>query len=116
MLTASVELFCQWRVIWIAFRGLWQAFKTRRQKGYAYTSINGEKIPANEDNIRLWMWLPGLVVVIVVTCFITSVQFEMSVAETLLALTLAFLLSLLAIHASGATGLKPICHKHTHKT
>ncbi|EIT75197.1 putative membrane protein [Aspergillus oryzae 100-8] len=105
---AFTELFCQWRVIWIAARGFWQTLKTRRQKEYTYTTIGGEKNLANEDDIRLWMWLPGLVVIIVVTCFITSVQFEMSVAETLLALTLAFLLSLLAIHASGATGLRTL--------
>ncbi|KAF7617533.1 hypothetical protein AFLA_006453 [Aspergillus flavus NRRL3357] len=105
---AFTELFCQWRVIWIAARGFWQALKTRRQKEYTYTTIGGEKNLANEDDIRLWMWLPGLVVIIVVTCFITSVQFEMSVAETLLALTLAFLLSLLAIHASGATDTVPL--------
>ncbi|GAB1199628.1 hypothetical protein APSETT444_008985 [Aspergillus pseudonomiae] len=89
-------------------RGLWQALKARRKKDYAYTTIGGEKNLANENNIRLWMWLPGLVVTIAVTCFITSVQFEMSVAETLLALTLAFLLSLLAIHASGATDTVPL--------
>ncbi|KAE8333979.1 OPT oligopeptide transporter protein-domain-containing protein [Aspergillus sergii] len=105
---AFTELFCQWRVIWIAARGFWQALKTRRQKEYTYTTIGGEKNLANEDDIRFWMWLPGLVVIIVVTCFITSVQFEMSVAETLLALTLAFLLSLLAIHASGATDTVPL--------
>ncbi|KAE8404297.1 OPT oligopeptide transporter protein-domain-containing protein [Aspergillus pseudonomiae] len=105
---AFTELFCQWRVLWIATRGLWQALKARRKKDYAYTTIGGEKNLANENNIRLWMWLPGLVVTIAVTCFITSVQFEMSVAETLLALTLAFLLSLLAIHASGATDTVPL--------
>ncbi|KAE8381144.1 OPT oligopeptide transporter protein-domain-containing protein [Aspergillus bertholletiae] len=108
---AFTELFCQWRAIWIAACSLWKTFKTRRQqREYTYTAIGGEKNLSKEDDIRLWMWLPGLIGIIVATCFITSVQFEMSVAETLLALTLAFLLSLLAIHASGATGLKPLYH------
>jgi uncharacterized membrane protein YjgN (DUF898 family) len=51
------------------------------------------------------MWLPGLILVILLTCLITKQQYGMPVLETLLALFLAFFFSFLAIQATGATGM-----------
>jgi hypothetical protein len=51
------------------------------------------------------MWLPGLFLVILLTCMITKQQYGMPVLETLLALFLAFFFSFLAIQATGATGM-----------
>lgn len=53
------------------------------------------------------MWAPGLSLVLLMACIVTKLQFHMSILETLLALCLAFCLSLLAVQATGATGR---CH------
>ena len=72
----------------------------------------GSKIKDSEDldtasekeTVKLWMWLPGLIGVLVLTCIVMGSSFGMPVRETLLALFLAFFFSFLAIQATGATG------------
>lgn len=54
------------------------------------------------------MWGPGLVVLVIAGCAITKLQFDMSILETVLALLLAFFLSLVAIQATGATDTTPL--------
>lgn len=57
--------------------------------------------------VRIWMWLPGLLLVLFMACFVMRVQYDMPIAEVLLALFLAFFFSFLAIQSSGATGTNP---------
>jgi hypothetical protein len=45
------------------------------------------------DSIKLWMWLPGLTAVLILTCIVMRVQYVMPIMETLLALFLASLLT-----------------------
>lgn len=61
-----------------------------------------------ENRIKTWMWLPGMIIIIILTCVVTSQLFEMPVGETLLAIFLAFFFSLLAIQCSGATDITPL--------
>lgn len=56
------------------------------------------------EQVATWMWLPGLLVVLVMTCVVMKIQFDMPVGEILLALFLAFFFSFLAIQSTGATG------------
>jgi hypothetical protein len=97
--------------LWIAICDLWRrltrvAHRAQRQ-GYTYEIIHKEAEIANAANedIQLWMWLPGLAMVILLSCIVTRFQYDMPVRETLLALSLAFVLSLIAIQATGATGM-----------
>lgn len=79
-----------------------------RGREIKYSPLGNGEGEGNEskkvNDIKTWMWLPGLVVVVVLVCVVMALQFSMPVAETLLALTMAFILSLLAIQATGATG------------
>jgi len=59
--------------------------------------------PRNEQ-VELWMWLPGLITVLFITCIVMRMEFNMPVVEVLLALFLAFFFSFLAIQSTGATG------------
>lgn len=52
----------------------------------------------------MWMWFPGLTLVLFLTCLFMYKQFDMPVSETCLALFLTFFFSFLAIQATGATG------------
>lgn len=56
------------------------------------------------EQVAMWMWLPGLIVVLVMACVVMKRQFDMPVGEILLALFLAFFFSFLAIQSTGATG------------
>ncbi|KAJ0423298.1 OPT superfamily oligopeptide transporter [Aspergillus carlsbadensis] len=112
--TALTELACQWRVIWIVLRdGSILAVNWVRQKlgrGYAYTSLEQpEKSDSDLDQcVGLWMWLPGVILVVMLSCPILEAQFGMSYGMTLLSLFLAFGMSLLAIQATGATDTTPL--------
>lgn len=64
---------------------------------------NADPAPRNEQ-VEVWMWLPGLVAVLFATCIAMKIEFGMPIGEVLLALLLAFFFSFLAIQATGATG------------
>jgi len=57
-----------------------------------------------EDQIKTWMWLPGLLVTIILACMVMKFQYSMPVRETFIALFMAFLFSFLAVQSTGATG------------
>lgn len=118
----TTELACQWRIFGLSTQAIWKAarryFASKKGLGTRdageYSSLSKkEKLvedPASEsDQVKMWMWLPGLISVLVLTCLVMYVQYEMPVAETCLALLLTFFFSFLAIQATGATGkLSPI--------
>ncbi|MCJ1407247.1 hypothetical protein MMC19_001318 [Ptychographa xylographoides] len=110
---------CQWRIFWLSSRAVWSA--TRK-----YLSHNAERLhkydrieekreqqlikdPAlPQDQVKTWMWLPGLLTVLVATCLIMYIQYDMAIGETCLALFLTFFFSFLAIQATGATDITPL--------
>jgi len=113
---AFIEIACQWRVLWVLAKNSVEAARsavsmmrgdTDRQS-YDYTALD-EQDDGSEGNqqIATKMWAPGLVVLVVLGCIATKLQFDMGILETLLSLTLAFVLSLVAIQATGATGTHP---------
>jgi len=113
---AFIEIACQWRVLWVLAKNSVEAARsavsmmrgdTDRQS-YDYTALD-EQDDGSEGNqqIATKMWAPGIVVLVVLGCIATKLQFDMGILETLLSLTLAFVLSLVAIQATGATGKHP---------
>jgi hypothetical protein len=66
-----------------------------------------------EEQVKLWMWLPGLVAVLLMTCYVLRVHFDMPIAETLLSLLLSFFFSFLAVQSTGQTSKN---HKHFART
>ena len=50
------------------------------------------------------MWAPGLVILGILAVLLTHILFDMSPLESILALLLSYMLSLVAIQATGATG------------
>ncbi|PGH14929.1 OPT family oligopeptide transporter [Helicocarpus griseus UAMH5409] len=112
---ALAELACQWRVFWIIARDSTRAIICKiaslRQRNHRYTPLNVEKDESDSSSsntIKVWMWLPGLIAIISIACPILKFQFGMRVTESLLALLLAFVLSLMAIQATGATDTTPL--------
>ncbi|KAL3459685.1 OPT superfamily oligopeptide transporter [Aspergillus heterothallicus] len=112
--TALTELACQWRVMWIVLRDgailITNWVKQKFGEGYAYTSLKQPEKSETEANrgLALWMWLPGVVFVVVLSCPVLKAQFGVPYSMTLLSLLLAFGMSLLAIQATGATDQTPL--------
>ncbi|KAK4555422.1 hypothetical protein LTR86_007719 [Recurvomyces mirabilis] len=63
---------------------------------------------ADHEMVKLWMWLPPLIVVIICSCVVMGVQFEMPVGMSLLAIFLAFFFSILAVQCAGVTDITPL--------
>lgn len=112
-----IELACQWSVFWLSAQATWRAlarwYSSKTQHNHRGTSAysplyDGKTLvhdPASEeDQVKMWMWLPGLLGVLILTCVVMYVQYGMPVTETCLALLLTFFFSFLAIQATGATG------------
>ncbi|PLB53361.1 OPT superfamily oligopeptide transporter [Aspergillus steynii IBT 23096] len=118
MATSLTELACQWRLIWTLLRDFtrtllqWVAQMLPERSNYRYTILSepgsSDTLSDKDEGIKTWMWLPGLLFVVAVSCPILKVEYGMPIAETLLALFLAFVLSLLAIQATGATDTVPL--------
>lgn len=63
---------------------------------------------ADEDLVKWWMWLPLLIIVIIMSCVVMGVQFDMPIGMTLLAIFLAFFFSFLAVQCAGVTDITPL--------
>lgn len=115
-MVSFTELLCQWRIFWLTGKVFWRviarfvtAIRTdNRMRPADRDETEGkesEKTSEDEtDIVTTWMWLPGLVTVVVLSCLVMSVQYDMAVKETLLALFLTAFFSFLAIQSTGATG------------
>ncbi|EGX94287.1 oligopeptide transporter [Cordyceps militaris CM01] len=115
---AFLELLCQsskiWSLVSAAITGWLPPLLRRSTDAIEYTVVEqepdqlDEKPVAARNDIELWMWLPGLLVVIVAALLILRLQFSMPLLEAALALVLALSMSLIAIQATGATDTTPI--------
>ncbi|KAM3464681.1 hypothetical protein MY5147_000579 [Beauveria neobassiana] len=115
---AFLELLCQsnkiWKLIYTAITGLLQPLLRRRSTtSFQYAAVDQDPDRTNEkpvpnNDIELWMWLPGLIVVVIVALFILFFQFGMPLLEAVIALVLSLSLTLIAIQATGATDTTPI--------
>ena len=64
--------------------------------------------PASPDEqVKMWMYLPGLILIIVLMCVVMFFQYEMPVDMSLLSVFLAFFFSFLAVQCTGVTGKSP---------
>ncbi|KAF2146337.1 uncharacterized protein K452DRAFT_109136 [Aplosporella prunicola CBS 121167] len=117
------ELAMQWRIFAIGFRALWRACygvgaaisraAGKQTSGPKETASEADqdmaKDPADpKDLVKMWMWLPGLVLSIICTCVVMGVEFDMPVGMSILSVFLAFFFSLLAIQCTGVTDTTPL--------
>jgi len=84
----------------------------RGTNGYTPLDDHDETVGDNKDDageaLIILLWGPGLVVLVIVGCVVTKLQFDMGILETVFALSLAVFLSLVAIQATGATDATPL--------
>lgn len=108
-----IELACQWKVFWLTGVEIYKACKNilsrlqeSRHKYGPLTEEEDLKVDqAINGGIKMWMWLPGLIAVLILTCVVSKLQFDIPVASSILSLVLAFTFSVIAIQSTGATGM-----------
>ncbi|TLD26101.1 oligopeptide transporter [Venturia nashicola] len=117
------ELLLQWKIIWFAFqavgRGVGKGLvDMAKLAGKDLAWLRGKTAqpqtdlvedPASEDEqVKMWMWLPGLVATIISICVVLGVQYDMPVGMSLLSVFLAFFFSFLAVQCTGVTDITPL--------
>ena len=127
MFISFTELALQWRVIFFAWKALIRAFM-RWTASFAKAThrdipwLNGKNTQEPEDmipdpaspnqQVKMWMWLPGLIAVIIAMCLCLGFQYEMPLGMSLLSVFLAFFFSFLAIQCTGVTGKRFQCYRN----
>lgn len=78
------------------------------KKGQQKPSDMVKDSASDEELIKLWMWLPLLIVCIICCCVVLGVEFDMPVGMSLLSVFLAFFFSFLAVQCAGVTDITPL--------
>ncbi|KAF2397436.1 oligopeptide transporter [Trichodelitschia bisporula] len=117
------ELLLQWRILLFAGRALGRGigrgiYDLQRRAGKENewlrkrTGQNDEDIIEDiaepHELVKMWMWLPGLIMVIIAGCLVMYYQYQMPVGMSLLSIFLAFFFSFLAIQCTGVTDITPL--------
>jgi uncharacterized oligopeptide transporter (OPT) family protein len=117
------ELALQYKVLWFAFKAVYRALSAatydlgkKMGKDLAFFRRAGSRAdedlvedPAEpKDQVKMWMWLPGLLLCIVCICVVLGVQWDMPVGMSLLSVFLAFFFSFVAIQCTGVTDITPL--------
>ncbi|KAF2273660.1 oligopeptide transporter [Westerdykella ornata] len=110
-------------VLWFAFKALYRGisaglYDLGKAMGKELKVFKKVGARANEDlvedpaephqQVKMWMWMPGLLVSIICICVVLGVQFEMPVGMSLLSVFLAFFFSFVAIQCTGVTDITPL--------
>ncbi|RDW67633.1 hypothetical protein BP6252_09029 [Coleophoma cylindrospora] len=123
--SSMAELFIQYKIIWIALKSLFHqtcialnARAQKRGKPIKFFEKHGKETrkhkdivqdPAKpEDQVPDWMWILGLVVVIVLAMIICQLQWQMHPGLTILACVLGFLFAFLSIQIGAVTDQTPL--------
>ena len=116
VIVSFVELICQWRIFWHAYCILHATVKAKfgtHQKNRAEAGPLARNLSLpfkleNDKSVPLRIWIPGLITMILVTCLVMRLGFQMPILQTILALVLSALFAFLAIQATGATDITPL--------
>jgi hypothetical protein len=122
------ELLLQWRIIVFAFKAVGKGvakglYNLGRRSGRDIRVLRSTAEHETEDliedpakpseQVKMWMWAPGLLITIICMCVVMGVQYEMPVGMSLLSIFLAFFFSFLAIQCTGVTGMHRYCTTST---
>lgn len=90
------------------------AFQIARENARAKSSLKGRlaglfKQDTDENGeVRWWMWLPGTLILAIVSCVVMALQYHMDVSTSVVALLFGFVLSILVIQCAGVSDNTPI--------
>lgn len=124
IVVSFTELFLQYKVFYFICKAIYRACCEslndlyRKSKGVPHPYLEKRAHQKEEDlvedpampeeMVKWWMWLPLLILVIICTCVVMGVQYDMPVGMSLLAVFLAFFFSFLAVQCAGVTDITPL--------
>lgn len=124
--SSLVELFIQYKVIGVAFKSIWHEGNAalhnaalKRGKTIAFFQKHSgqnavvhddmvQDFAKDEDQVKDWVWMVGLVATLVMSIIICHFQWEMNPGLTILASVLAFLFAFLCIQIGAVTDTTPL--------
>ncbi|KTW25666.1 hypothetical protein T552_03526 [Pneumocystis carinii B80] len=110
MLCSSfAEVIMNGPVLWLGLKRviLVLYYKLRRKEVPVFKNAIQDPAPP-ETQIPAWQWVPLLIVSIIFTCVVLTLQYDISVGLSLLAIFLGFLFSFIGAQSSGATDVNPV--------
>jgi uncharacterized oligopeptide transporter (OPT) family protein len=117
------ELVLQYKVIYFGFKALYRGIAAglyavgqkfgrdlvwAKRAGAQADEDLVEDSAAPEDQVKMWMWAPGLLLSIICICVVLGVQHDMPVGMSILAVFLAFFFSFVAVQCTGVTDITPL--------
>ncbi|KAG0691873.1 hypothetical protein DFH29DRAFT_1009940 [Suillus ampliporus] len=100
------EVGCDWKSLYGGMRSALGTFLQWFSKG----SIQGDTVNPvpKHERVPFWAWGSLLVLSVIVTCIVMSVQFGQDVDVTLLAIVFSFLFSFIGCENAGRTNINPV--------
>lgn len=120
------ELLVHWRIFYYAMKYAWENTKTMqfmktkggrsarylnrepRQRPTLNPNVFREDFAKDEDQVRNWVWIAGVLVMVVAACLISELQFNVNAGLTILASIFAVIFAFLGIHGAGVTDIAPL--------
>lgn len=121
--SSFAELGVQYKLIWFALKSAWKGIAMAMNSGVnkmgkkstfleKQSHIKAEHVikdsAPEEDQVQLWQWGPGLIIIIIATCIILGLQYHLDVGMSILAVLLGFVFAFLAIQCTGVTDTTPL--------
>jgi hypothetical protein len=123
IVVSFTELLLQWKVLYFAFKALVRgiasgvyAMGRAAGKDIGFLKKSAERADedlvedsaAENELVKMWMWLPGLILSIICICVVLGVEFDMPVGMSILSVVLAFFFAFVAIQCTGVTDTTPL--------
>jgi uncharacterized oligopeptide transporter (OPT) family protein len=123
IVVSFTELALQWKILWFAFKALYRGIAAgiyamgraagKELKFFGKISAQREEdlvedSASEDEQVKMWMWAPGLLLTIICICVVLGVQHNMPVGMSLLSIFLAFFFSFVAIQCTGVTDITPL--------
>ncbi|KAH8898490.1 OPT superfamily oligopeptide transporter [Thozetella sp. PMI_491] len=110
MLFASVaEILSLYKVVYRVTKASLSGLRlpTRRSVRQLFRKSEAEPLFEGDQPVPWWIWLPAVILLIIVSCVILALQYEMGIGETLVTLILGFIFAFLGVQCQGAADQSP---------
>lgn len=124
---SMAEFFVHWKVLYYGLKYAWHSSaaginefiaKRRQGNGVAFLEKQGrgkldednlvEDFATPDQQVPTLLWTIGVVIVVVATCIIGELQFDMNAGLAILASIFAVIFAFLSIHGAGVTDITPL--------
>lgn len=124
---SMAEFFVHWKVLYYGIKYAWHSSaasinefiaKRRQGNGVAFLEKQGrgkldentlvEDFATPDQQVPTLIWTIGVVIVVIATCIIGELQFDMNAGLAILASIFAVVFAFLSIHGAGVTDITPL--------